>query len=140
MNSERCERNSLGSLEPRTNCAAATRDNVRCFASQARYHAVARGRTNTAARGLGACLCPAAKGFQCAMLFQLRRPCGVPRTEEQRRATATRGCCPSMLDMNTVNKRTSLPCTNSYARQPRAIDTQVKTGSAFRIHNMRNGV
>jgi hypothetical protein len=29
-----------------------------------------------------------------------------------------------MLDTNTVDKRTSLPHTNSFARQPRAIDTQ----------------
>jgi hypothetical protein len=34
---------------------AAARGNVRCFASQNRYHVAARGRTNTAARELGAC-------------------------------------------------------------------------------------
>jgi hypothetical protein len=31
----------------------------------------------------------------------------------------------SMLDTNTVNRRMSLPRTNSCARQPRAIDTKL---------------
>jgi hypothetical protein len=33
-----------------------------------------------------------------------------------RLSTAARGCCASMLDTNTVNKRTSLPRTNSRAQ------------------------
>jgi hypothetical protein len=32
-----------------------------------------------------------------------------------------------MLDTNTVNKRTSVPRTNSCPRQPRALDTQAQT-------------
>jgi hypothetical protein len=43
---------------------------------------------------IGAVLCPAAKGFQCAVLFQLRRSCGG--------GTGARGCSVSMLDTNTV--------------------------------------
>jgi hypothetical protein len=62
--------------------------------------------------------CPAAKGFQCAVLFKSRRSCVW--------GTASRGCRASMLDTNTVNKRTSLPRTKSCERQPRPVDTQPK--------------
>jgi hypothetical protein len=36
-----------------------------------------RARTWRVSSQIGAVLCPAAKGFQCAVLFQLRRSCGV---------------------------------------------------------------
>jgi hypothetical protein len=70
-----------------------------------------RARTWRVSSQIGEVLCPAAKGFQCAVLFQLRRSCVW--------GTASRGCRASMLDTNTVNKRTSLPRTNSCARLSR---------------------
>lgn len=42
-------------LKPGIYWAPAPRGNVRCFASQTRYHVAARGRMNTAAGELGAC-------------------------------------------------------------------------------------
>jgi hypothetical protein len=53
-----------------------------CFAKsipccRARRNEHCRARTCRVWSQIGAVLCPAAKGFQCSVLFQLRRSCGV---------------------------------------------------------------
>jgi hypothetical protein len=73
--------------------------------------------------------------------INLNRYCGIQKVlitmtkvyARTHRSTATRGCRASILDMNTVNKRTSLPRTNSCARQSHTIDTQPKIRSAARL-------
>jgi hypothetical protein len=45
---------------------------------RARQNEHCRARTWRLSNQIGAVLCPAAKGFQCPVLFQLRRSCGVP--------------------------------------------------------------
>jgi hypothetical protein len=88
---------------------------------RARQNEHCSSRTWRMSSQIGVVLCPAAKAFQ------LRRSCGW--------GTATRGYRASMLDTNTVNKRMSLPRTNSCERQPRAIDTQLKAWTIFTRSN-----
>jgi hypothetical protein len=74
--------------------AVAARGNIRCFASQSRYHVATRGRTNTAARELGECraksdrfFVPRQRNFSVLCSFSWD---GL-MAEEQRRSTAARG-------------------------------------------------
>jgi hypothetical protein len=105
--------------------AAAMPGNVHCFASP-KLIPCCRARTWRVLSQIGAVLCPAAKGFQCAVFFQLRQSC-VWGTA----STAACRCRASMLNTNMVNKWTSFSVSSD------ATHFMVLLQASIHMHHMQ---
>jgi hypothetical protein len=99
---------------------------------RARQNEHCRARSWRVSSQIGAVLCPAAKGFQCAVLFQLRRSCGGGTALINGRTRLPRFSAGQQHGYYRINKRTSLPphehlrAAAARSRYPALVDKRRK--------------